>query len=101
MKTTLTLAIAGILLFLTAVLSTIESTCFHCVARHSINIVTLISTPLSLGALGLAFIRLFRELPFIETNSYNAESLLQFIPYESQPPVYYPVIYPQSNDFGG
>jgi len=94
MKTTITFAVIGLLLSLIAVGTSLE-VCFHCIQTFKFDLTTILLTLLSSLFLCVALLRLIKTAMFIQLNSYNAESLVQFIPYESQPPFYLhlPVIY--------
>lgn len=94
MKITMTLAIAGLVLFIFSIGASIAPSCFHCVMSFTINPESMVLASLSMGFLGFAFFRLFKTLSFIQLNSYSTESLVNFTPYDfylipQHKPVYY------------
>jgi len=100
MKITVFLSVIGLLLFVIASSDPFSNPCFHCVPSYSIEPATAILGFSTLIILSVALFRLLKFRVVKQQNSYGSESLLQFIPYESYPPVGLGVKYPVYTDFG-
>lgn len=82
MKTTITLTVIGLLLFIFSMGSSITYSCFHCGPSLSHSLASNITALFSMFILSLVFVRLFKSLGLIQLNSYNAESLVPNDPWD-------------------
>ena len=72
----LILTTVGFILFILAAVSSITSECFHCELTVSHNIISITLTLISIAILSKVFLRISKDINFVQPNLYNEKDLV-------------------------